>query len=204
MKSIIKQKSGEAGRNAIILNGADGKDTASAHIHTVLVEELAAVSWNVTSFTLETLRIAPCLGCFGCWTKSPGVCRMDDDGRKIARAAIRSDVMILFTPVTFGGYSAELKKALDRLLCLLAPFFVRIHGEVHHGKRYERYPGLLGIGILDQPDSESERIFKTLVHRNALNLHAPTHNAAVLHTGRKMEEYRDTIRWLRTTMEGIN
>lgn len=190
--------------NAIILNGAGRNDQAAERIHSVLVDELVEAAWKVTSLSLETLRIAPCLGCFECWTKSPGVCRMDDDGRKIAKSVIRSDVTVLFTPVTFGGYSAELKKALDRLICLITPFFIKINGEVHHRQRYKHYPRLLGIGILDQPDPESERIFETLVHRNALNLHTHVHIAKVLHSDRKMEEQRDTIRWLRTAMEGVN
>jgi NADPH-dependent FMN reductase len=188
--------------NAVILNAAAGSDETAVHLHAVLMDELVGASWQVTTFTLETLRIAFCLGCFECWTKSPGVCRFDDDGRTIARTVINSDVMILFTPVTFGCYCAELKIALDRLICLISPFFIKIRGEVHHRRRYERYPRLVGLGLLPEPDPESERIFTSLVRRNALNLHAPAHLARVLLTSGKPEAHADMIRSLRTTMEG--
>lgn len=52
---------------------------------------------------------------------------------------------------------------------------MKIEGEVHHKPRYERYPRLMGVGVLPQPDEESERIFTTLVSRNAINLHALAH-----------------------------
>jgi hypothetical protein len=60
------------------------------------------------------------------------------------------------------------------------PFFAKIHGEVHHKARYERYPALAAVGVLAEPDEEAERIFSTLVSRNAINFYAPTHTAVVL------------------------
>ncbi|MHA2001037.1 MAG: hypothetical protein ACTSVU_02975 [Promethearchaeota archaeon] len=54
--------------------------------------------------------------------------------------------MIYFTPITFGGYSSTLKKALDRQICILSPYFRKVNGEIHHKKRYNKYPSLIGIG----------------------------------------------------------
>jgi hypothetical protein len=106
------------------------------------------------------------------------LCRIDDTGRSVAASLINSDLVVYLTPVTFGGYSSELKKALDRSICLILPFFTRIDGEVHHQPRYECYPSLLGLGVLPAPDLEQERIFARLVERNAINLHAPSSAAA--------------------------
>jgi len=50
------------------------------------------------------------MGCFGCWNKTPGTCVMKDDSAKIAKAVVNSDLLIFLTPITFGGYSSELKK----------------------------------------------------------------------------------------------
>jgi hypothetical protein len=52
----------------------------------------------------------------------------------------------------------------------LSPFFQRYRGETHHRRRYIRPPSLAGLGYLPRPDRDAERIFKTLVERNALNL----------------------------------
>jgi AraC-like DNA-binding protein len=42
-----------------------------------------------------------------------GVCVIDDFGLEAARMAVQSDVLIFLSPVTSGGYSSELKKAVD-------------------------------------------------------------------------------------------
>lgn len=156
---------------AAILNGVSENDHESQKIHDAFVEELVHRHWRVTTLTLRDLNITYCRGCFQCWTKRPGICKFKDDGQRIAREIITSDLAVPFTPVTFGGYSAELKRAIDRALCLISPFFTTINGEVHHKKRYERYPYWLTVGTLPGPDKESERIFRILARRNALNLH---------------------------------
>jgi multimeric flavodoxin WrbA len=156
---------------AAILNGVAGNDHESRKIHDALMVEFSRRGWRATSFPLCDLRITHCRGCFECWTKRPGICKFKDDGQRIAREMITSDLAVLFTPVTFGGYSAELKKAIDRAICLISPFFITIDGEVHHQKRYDRYPYWLTIGTIPRPDAESERIFKAIAQRNAINLH---------------------------------
>jgi hypothetical protein len=136
--------------------------------------------WTVLTHALRELDVAPCRGCFACWVKTPGVCIIDDMGREIAKAVVQSDLVVYITPVTFGGYSSVLKKAVDRLIPLILPYFRLIDGEVHHVKRYERYPRLLGLGIAERADTESERVFRTVVERNGINMHAPSVHTAFL------------------------
>ena len=188
---------------AIILNGDRKDGNALDSVHEIIVEELTGLGWEVKSFVLREIKIAYCLGCFDCWVKTPGVCRFNDDGRKIAEQFIQSDLSILFTPVTFGGYSAELKKALDRIICLLSPFFMKINGEVHHKRRYERYLRLMGVGVLPHSDEESEKIFKTLVSRNALNMHSPAHIGGVILGNQGAEKNRKQIQSLLTAIEVV-
>jgi hypothetical protein len=166
---------------ATILNGALPGDRFVDAASAVLRDALQAEGWSVTSWTLRETRIAYCLGCFECWTKTPGLCRIDDTGCEVAASIIAGDLTIYLTPITFGGYSSELKKAVDRSICLISPFFTRIDGEVHHQARYDRYPSLLGVGVLPAPHPAQEQIFDTLVGRNAINLHAPRHSSAVLY-----------------------
>ena len=184
---------------AVILNGARNDDNALESVHDIIVDELIGSGWEVTSYALHEHTIGHCVGCFGCWIKTPGICRFNDDAREIARQFIQSDLSILFTPITFGGYSVELKKALDRtLICLVSPFFMRINGEVHHKPRYVRYPRLMGVGVLPHADKESEKIFKTLVKRNALNLHVPAHIAGVIVSSQGAGKSRKHIQSLLT------
>jgi len=167
--------------NATILNGALPGDSFIDAVGAALQDSLQAEGWAVTSWTLRNEKIAYCLGCFECWTKTPGMCRIDDSGRQIAASIIASDLVIYLTPITFGGYSSELKKAVDRSICLISPFFRRIDGEVHHHTRYNRYPALVGVGVLPTAQPAQEHIFQTLIGRNAINLHAPLHGSLVLY-----------------------
>lgn len=164
-----------------ILNGALPGDPYTDAVGAALHNALAAAGKVVESWSLRDDKIAYCLGCFECWTKTPGLCRIDDAGRTVAASFIGSDQAIFLTPITFGGYSSALKKAVDRAICLVSPFFTHIEGEVHHHARYDRYPALLGIGILPAPHPVQEQIFETLIGRNAINLHAPVHGNVVLY-----------------------
>jgi hypothetical protein len=166
---------------ATILNGALPGDTFVDDVGAALQDILQTEGWIITPWNLRDQKVAYCLGCFECWTKTPGLCRIDDVGRDIARSVIHSDLAIYLTPITFGGYSSELKKAVDRIICLISPFFMRIDGEVHHRARYTRYPALLGVGVLPAPHPDQEQIFHTLIGRNAINLHAPEHHSVVLY-----------------------
>lgn len=165
---------------ATILNGAPRDGGAVNDINAAILGELKEQGWQAESLSLRDMKMAYCIGCFECWTKTPGLCRIDDDARCVAQAMIRSDLVIYLTPVTFGGYSSELKRALDRSICIVSPFFATIQGETHHRPRYERYPALISVGVLPGPDPKQEQVFKMLTARNALNLHAPFHAAHVV------------------------
>ncbi len=181
---------------ALILNGSVKDDNSLDIVHEVVQDELMRNSYQVDSFILHDTEVAGCLGCFGCWVQTPGICVIDDAGREIARKVIQSDLVVLLTPVTFGGYSSELKKAMDRLIPLISPFFTKIQGEVHHKPRYDRYPSLIAVGVHPQPDEEMEQIFKTLVSRNAINFHSPSQAAGVMLSGQEWETVREEFRSL--------
>lgn len=165
---------------ALILNGALRGDDRLAPIEQLVTSSLASRGYDVEPIRLRDLTIAYCQGCFECWVKTPGRCKTKDDAPEVTRAIVRSDLLVFLTPVTFGGYSSELKKALDRSIGIVSPFFTRIHGEVHHKQRYAKYPSLLAIGVMDERDDEEAGIFSALVLRNAINIHAPAHAAGVV------------------------
>jgi NAD(P)H-dependent FMN reductase len=145
---------------AIILNGGRSSDDGADGVENVVTAALADRECESDSLVLRHIPIAYCQGCFECWVKTPGVCKIVDAGRGVAQAIIRADLVIAVTPITFGGYSSELKKAIDRTICLVSPFFRRIEHEVHHRRRYDRYPAWLGIGLLPAPAADEERIFR--------------------------------------------
>lgn len=172
----------------LLLNGAKAGDRTAETIVDTLTEELVRKGHNLDTANLSDKKIGSCLGCFGCWIKTPGECVIKDEGRDIAKSVVQSDLFITVTPITFGGYSYELKKAMDRLIPLLSPLFMKINGEVHHKPRYERYPNWLSIGILKEMDEEQADSFRNLVNRNAINFHNPTAVSCVLVLNQLLED----------------
>jgi hypothetical protein len=168
---------------ALVLNGERNNESALGLVAEIAAKELSLNGWQTETVLLREKKIAQCTGCFGCWVRSPGVCVIDDFGREAARMVAWCDLLVFLTPVTFGGYSSELKKAVDRFACsMLLPFFTTIDGEVHHKARYQPLPRLIGIGVLPRPDEESERIFTKLVEKNAVNLHSPASQSTVFYS----------------------
>lgn len=156
---------------ALILDGSRDGDLLTPVAVVGMASALAARGVAVDIVILRMRDIAPCAGCFGCWTKTPGECVIEDGARDVLRSYVGSDLVVYATPVTFGGYSSQVKKMLDRFIPVLDPRFAVVDGEVHHRLRYRRYPRMIGLGTLPSPDPEAERMFAQLVARNGLNVH---------------------------------
>ena len=178
---------------ALILDGTKSTNNESTKIFDLMLEELKKLNWEVISIVLEDKNISYCTGCFGCWVQTPGECVIKDFEENIVKDMIHSDLIIYLTPIMFGGYSSILKKALDRQIGRVLPYFTKVDGEVHHSKRYEKQQSLLSIGLLDKHDSEKEEIFKTLVVRNAINMWAPFQRAIISLKGEELSEFSNNF-----------
>ncbi len=148
-------------------------------IHSLIIEELERNGFEVESILLREVKVAACQGCFDCWVKTPGECKTNDYGRDVAKKMVQNNLIIHFTPITFGGYSSELKKVIDRFIPTILPFFTKRNGETHHKYRYENRGSIIAVGVLDKPNDEKEAIFKELVYRNSLNMGAPIHEPII-------------------------
>ena len=188
---------------ALILDGTKSNNSESTMIFDLMLEELKKLNWEVVSIVLEDKNIAYCTGCFGCWVQTPGECVIKDFEENVVRDMVHSDLIIYLTPIMFGGYSSILKKALDRQIGRVLPYFTKVNGEVHHSKRYEKQQSLLSIGLLDKRDEEKEEIFKTLVARNAINMWAPFQRAIIYLKGKDMSEFGSHFNEALTEVEAI-
>ncbi|HTX69430.1 MAG TPA: NAD(P)H-dependent oxidoreductase [Thermoleophilia bacterium] len=165
-------------RTALLLDGRVDDDATQALIHDTLAAGMAAAGLAVDDWTLRDEKIAWCAGCFGCWVKTPGVCVHKDGGRDVAARAARADLLVYLTPVTFGGYSSQLKKALDHLIPLKLPDLKKTGPDTRHPQRYDRVHDLLVVGTVPRGQGQGgqARTFRRLVERNCLNLR-PAHSA---------------------------
>lgn len=180
----------------LLLNGANQNDSTSELVYTILNDELVKNGHQVEAVNLRDKKIENCLGCFGCWIKTPGECVIDDEGRGIAKSVVQSDLVITITPITFGGYSYELKKAIDRLIPIISPYFMKIKGEVHHKPRYDRYPNSITLGIVSEMNEEIANTFRNLVNRNAINMHNRICLSSILVRSQSDEEIKFEIKKL--------
>ncbi len=138
-------------------------------------------AWEDRGATVKTVilreqKITPCTGCFKCWIKTPGRCVLKDDAEAIAQKYIGADYIILATPLILGYFSALMKNALDRSIPLMHPHLEEVDEEIHHRKRYDRYPG---IGVLLQREADTDEedidIVSEISRRMSINMRTRLH-----------------------------
>ena len=125
--------------------------------------------FEITEKRLASGELDYCMGCFGCWVKTPGECVIRDSMADINRTAMANDVVIYLVPVVFGQYSANMKNALDRWIPNILPFFItKPNGDTMHPARYAKNPQYVMIGYGDDLAEEDVRLFQdiTLKHRD--------------------------------------
>lgn len=175
---------------AVILAETPPGDVFTAGTCAVVADELSLRGAEVQYLHASRLDLAPCVGCFDCWTRTPGICRFRDEGEDLVRAAVNSEVLVLLGPITFGGHAPMVKRAMERLLPMLSPFMARQGGEVYRLPRYKRLPAIVGIGTQPDPDAEAAKLYRMIVERNALHLHAPAFGVGVLESSMPTTEVR--------------
>ena len=55
-----------------------------------------------------------CIGCFGCWIKTPGRCVLADGWKNLPIRLAKARHVVIISRLTYGGYSPSVKKTLDR------------------------------------------------------------------------------------------
>lgn len=138
---------------------------------------LTGAGYLVTPITLNYNDINPCVGCFRCWTHTPGLCAQTGDPcNRIAQLEMRSDALVLVSRIAFGGFSSDIKAFLDRSIPNVLPLFEVYQGEMHHKPRYARFPIWIGVGYGDARQEERQT-FERLIERNAINMRPLRHRA---------------------------
>lgn len=168
--------------NVLILDGTEKTDEYAKTVNTVLNNVVKKGNSTVTNVRFHEHEIHSCIGDFGCFFKTPGKCIFKDVIREVPEQYIGSNLVVLITAVTFGGYSSLFAKAFDRIAIQLeSHLFMYSEGEIHRHRRYNKeYPSLFVIGIEETRRMENRSVFKTLVQRNAFHLFAPEHHCLFL------------------------
>lgn len=81
------------------------------------------------------LQIGTCYSCGYCSTKEYGKCFQKDDMETILRILVKSETMIVVSPVIFGSYSSGIKMVLDRICVICDSHYYVVKGEMVKGMR---------------------------------------------------------------------
>jgi len=87
---------------------------------------------------LKEKDIHSCIGCYTCWTKTPGVCVFKDDMPELLEKVRHCDIIVYATPLYIFNMTSLLKAFQERLLPLLDPHLVKTGETYRHLPRYER------------------------------------------------------------------
>jgi putative sterol carrier protein/putative NADPH-quinone reductase len=85
---------------------------------------------------LKDYKIKHCIGCFTCWTKTPGVCVHKDDMPALLEKLREAEVTVYATPLYVFTVSGLMKDFMDRLIPMAQPYIIRRGGHYIHPPRY--------------------------------------------------------------------
>ena len=123
---------------------------------------------------LSRLRIANCVGCFGCWTRTPGRCVIRDDAVQVYPRSAASRRVLYVSRLYCGGYDLPMKTMLERAIPIQQAFIRLVDGETHHVQRRVE-PKEAVILAYGESSPEEQALFRRLVARNAKNMNFASH-----------------------------
>lgn len=94
---------------------------------------------ELQELSVSRLDLRPCLGCFSCWSKTPGQCCIADDMAQVLEKLLWADVTVWSFPLYYFSVPGPLKNLIDRQLPLVLPFMSPDGGETGSGSHPTRY-----------------------------------------------------------------
>ncbi|WLD76962.1 NAD(P)H-dependent oxidoreductase [Mogibacterium neglectum] len=113
--------------------------------------------------------IRSCMGCFGCWIKTPGKCVINDDYQNMGALLGAAENVIVISHCFCGGYSPFIKNVMDRSIPYLLPFFKIKQNETHHKQRYRNKFNLIVSFYGKEISYKEKEIAIRLIEANAIN-----------------------------------
>lgn len=125
----------------LVLNGSPrGTQSNTLQLTEAFIRGIQSMAeCEVERISVCQKEIRDCLGCFGCWTKTPGKCVIQDDMEQILNSYLAADIVIWSFPLYYYGMPSRIKALMDRLLPLNLPFMEVSEGGsgCSHPSRYD-------------------------------------------------------------------
>lgn len=136
--------------------------------------------------------IKKCIGCFGCWVKTPGKCIISDDYQNMGAMLGAVNELVIISKCTFGSYSSFVKNVFDRSISCVLPYFEMRNGEMHHCPRYENQLTINAYFYGDDITAEEKSTAEKLVQANADNFKADVKQVVFVEN---QEQLKEVIKW---------
>lgn len=128
--------------NILVINGSPNGAQGNTE---VLVQQFLAGAREAGASQTEVIylkdkEVNSCIGCFTCWTKTPGVCVHQDDMPAILEKIRKADLIVCASPLYVYTVSGLMKDCMDRLIPIAQPFVEVKDGVCSHPARYKDAP----------------------------------------------------------------
>ena len=106
--------------NILVLNGSPkGERSNTLKLAKAFLEGFTQTQSADTEIVdIYKLNIRECLGCFACWSKTPGKCAITDDMTDVLQKILRADVVVWSFPLYYFSLPSRLKMVIGRRLLL--------------------------------------------------------------------------------------
>lgn len=93
---------------------------------------------EIETIYLKDKEIKHCIGCFTCWTKTPGKCVHRDDMEELLNKISQADIMVYATPLYYYTVTGIMKDFMDRMLPLNNREIIKVGDAYSHPSRSKR------------------------------------------------------------------
>lgn len=128
-----------------------------------------------------------CLGCFGCWVKTPAVCVIRDKYGDMGERFSRCKETIIISKCCYGGFSPFVKNVLDRSISYVHPYFVIRNGEMHHRRRYKNHIDMRVWFYGENITEKEKQTAQKLVKANSINFDCDIRSVSFMRSIMEME-----------------
>lgn len=117
-----------------------------------LVKGMREAGADVDVINLQKKKINYCIGCYTCWSKTPGECiHKDDMSRELFPKYVESDLIVMATPLYHYTVNALLKTFIERTLPVAEPFLELRDGVTRHPRRHPQKP-VVAVSVAGFPE----------------------------------------------------
>ena len=152
-------------------NGSPKGDRGNTHVMvSALLEGASGAGAETENVLLAKKKIGHCIGCFTCWTKTPGKCVIKDDMAGLLELYMSSDIVIMASPLYVDHVTGIMKDFMDRSIPIVCPQFeMGDAGQTRHVARYSKYPALVWVSNCGFPEQDQFAVLRLACEREVRN-----------------------------------